>query len=424
MYNTLYSVFYLFADVFEIFIIYRYMDLFFGWKQHTKITWLAFAYYFIATGIMHLIFDAPVYNLIFSTTAIFFVACTYCTKFWKKICVVLFLYCYTAVVELIVGGASGYVKVDITEPGSYQNIAGLAIMKLLFYLGTLIFYNIKSIKMESNIVIPIWLASCSIPIISVVIAFTLFFNDGIHVVSLTVSLSLLILANVLTFYLYDRLSQFYLKKIDSEVLEKERQYYFHQCELMNQLYENTSSYRHDLRNHMMMIAELAEKRNYTEIQTYVGEHVQALSNLKTYSHTGNVYLDSILNFKFSEAELLGVDIQYEIDASNAYTIDRRDLTIILGNLLDNAITAVSDIPNKEIRFLFRENKGRIIISIINSYDGTVVLKDQKLISRKRDAQLHGYGLKNVQQTVDKYHGTVKITHDTSYFQVHILLYPT
>lgn len=184
MHSVLYNVFYLIADIFEIFIIYRYMDLFFGWKQHTKVTWIAFLYYFLATGVMHLILDIPIFNLFFSVSAIFFMACTYRTKFWKKVCVVLFLYCYTAVVELIVGGATGYLKVDIVESGSYQNVAGLIIMKLLFFIGTLIFYNIKSIKMESKLQPSIWIASCSIPVISIIIAFTLFFNDGIHAVSL------------------------------------------------------------------------------------------------------------------------------------------------------------------------------------------------------------------------------------------------
>ena len=87
-----YPIFYLLADIFEIFIIYRYMDLFFGWKQHTKVTYFAFVYYFLSTGILHLIIDAPIFNLIFAISAISFVTCTYRTRLWKKICVVLFLY--------------------------------------------------------------------------------------------------------------------------------------------------------------------------------------------------------------------------------------------------------------------------------------------------------------------------------------------
>ena len=423
MHNVVYNIFYLFADIFEIFIIYRYMDLFFGWECHTKTTWIAFSYYFSATGVLHLFLDIPLLNLLFSLSALFFVACTYRTKLWKKVCAVLFLYCYTSVVELIVGGATGYVNVDITESGKYHNIAGLMIMKLLFYLGTLIFYNIKSLKMDSNLFLPIWLSSCSVPVISIIIAFTLFFNNGIHMVSLLISLSLLVILNVLVFYLYDLLSQFYMKKTDAEILEKEKQYYFHQYELMKKMQENITAYQHDVKNHMMIISELTEEKKYEEIQKYVEENIAVLPTAHTYSKTGNIYLDSILNFKFSEAEALGTQLHYQIEASEEYIIDRRDLIIILGNLLDNAITAVSDVPNKEIQFLYRENKGRIIISMMNSYDGTVIVKDRRFMSRKKDAQYHGYGLKNIQQTVEKYHGTVNITHDPAYFQVKILLYP-
>ena len=78
--------------------------------------------------------------------------------------------------------------------------------------------------------------------------------------------------------------------------------------------------------------------------------------------TGNIYLDSIINFKLSEAEQLGTKLQYRVEAASDQVIDPRDLTIILGNLLDNAITAVASVSNKTIYFLYRETKGRIIIS--------------------------------------------------------------
>lgn len=417
-----YPIFYLLADIFEIFIIYRYMDLFFGWKQHTKVTYFAFVYYFLSTGILHLIIDAPIFNLIFSISAISFVTCTYRTRLWKKICVVLFLYCYMAVVELIVGNITGYAKTDMIGEGSYQNVAGLIIMKLLFFLGTLIFYNIKSMKLNSNLSIPIWSASCLIPIISVIIAFTLFFNEEIHTIQLIIALVLLVIANILIFYLYDLLAQFYMKRVDAEVLNKERQYYFHQCELMNQMQENTASYRHDLKNHMMVLAGLAEESKITEIQDYIEKNIASLPTTKVYSKTGNIYLDSIINFKLSEAEQLGTKLQYRVEAASDQVIDPRDLTIILGNLLDNAITAVASVSNKTIHFLYRETKGRIIISISNSYDGTVIMKNQKIISRKKDTRIHGYGLKNIEKTVDKYNGTVKILHDDNMFTVKLLLY--
>lgn len=69
-----------------------------------------------------------------------------------------------------------------------------------------------------------------------------------------------------------------------------------------------------------------------------------------YSKTGNIYLDSIINFKLSEAEQLGTKLQYRVEAASDQVIDPRDLTIILGNLLDNAITAVTSVSNKTIHF--------------------------------------------------------------------------
>ena len=191
---------------------------------------------------------------------------------------------------------------------------------------------------------------------------------------------------------------------------------------MNQMQENTASYRHDLKNHMMVLAGLAEESKITEIQDYIEKNIASLPTTKVYSKTGNIYLDSIINFKLSEAEQLGTKLQYRVEAASDQVIDPRDLTIILGNLLDNAITAVASVSNKTIHFLYRETKGRIILSISNSYDGTVIMKNQKIISRKKDTRIHGYGLKNIEKTVDKYNGTVKILHDDNMFTVKLLLY--
>lgn len=169
---------------------------------------------------------------------------------------------------------------------------------------------------------------------------------------------------------------------------------------------------------------LPETALFSPTPTFAKEpkNIASLPTTKVYSKTGNIYLDSIINFKLSEAEQLGTKLQYRVEAASDQVIDPRDLTIILGNLLDNAITAVTSVSNKTIHFLYRETKGRIIISISNSYDGTVIMKNQKIISRKKDTRIHGYGLKNIEKTVDKYNGTVKILHDDNMFTVKLLLY--
>ena len=118
----------------------------------------------------------------------------------------------------------------------------------------------------------------------------------------------------------------------------------------------------------------------------------------------------------------GISVTIKVDNVNLNFLASIDITTIFGNLLDNAITAVTSVSNKTIHFLYRETKGRIIISISNSYDGTVIMKNQKIISRKKDTRIHGYGLKNIEKTVDKYNGTVKILHDDNMFTVKLLLY--
>jgi sensor histidine kinase regulating citrate/malate metabolism len=104
--------------------------------------------------------------------------------------------------------------------------------------------------------------------------------------------------------------------------------------------------------------------------------------------------------------------------------------IILNNLLDNALEAVTLIPENE-RYIkltgeFKENF--FLIRAENSFDG--VLKrdvDSNIVSRKRqhtDGELHGIGLKSMMSIADKYLGTMDISSENKVFKVRVMLQST
>ena len=75
------------------------------------------------------------------------------------------------------------------------------------------------------------------------------------------------------------------------------------------------------------------------------------------------------------------------------------MTVILGNLLNNAVEALQQTEKKVLIITIKFNKGVIRIDIENSYNSTY--------KRKRDGREHGIGLLSVTNTLEKYHGTLK-----------------
>ena len=84
-----------------------------------------------------------------------------------------------------------------------------------------------------------------------------------------------------------------------------------------------------------------------------------------------------------------------------------DLYVIIGNTFDNAIEACVSLPEefRHINLKLRMQKSMLLYSIENPY------VEKKL---HLQGKYHGYGLKNVQKCVEKYHGTMSVSHDTSF----------
>lgn len=63
------------------------------------------------------------------------------------------------------------------------------------------------------------------------------------------------------------------------------------------------------------------------------------------------------------------------------------------------------------------------ITLYNSFDGKLVLgKNRKINIRKMNESEHGIGLRSIELVVQKYNGTIKISHENYIFKVDIILY--
>lgn len=99
------------------------------------------------------------------------------------------------------------------------------------------------------------------------------------------------------------------------------------------------------------------------------------------------------------------------------------MTIILGNLLDNAIEASSKVEeNPYINVKLKYDKGRLFLQVANPYAGELIEKSGKFITTKADKDNHGIGLESVKKVIQKYSGTMSVDYDDNIFSVVILMY--
>jgi len=99
------------------------------------------------------------------------------------------------------------------------------------------------------------------------------------------------------------------------------------------------------------------------------------------------------------------------------------MSVILGNLLDNAINASSRLEkDKRLDLKIDYKRGRLFINLSNTYNGILNYKGDKLITSNKDKEAHGIGMKNINAVLDKYDGVMEIDHTENIFTTIILLY--
>ena len=113
------------------------------------------------------------------------------------------------------------------------------------------------------------------------------------------------------------------------------------------MYKKMRGWRHDYRHHIQTMKAHAKKGEYEEIDRYLDLLDHDLTNVETVVKTGNPMTDAILNSKLSLAVEKKIRVEAEAKIPVYLSVSEVDLTIIIGNLLDNAIEATSELPEED-----------------------------------------------------------------------------
>ena len=147
-----------------------------------------------------------------------------------------------------------------------------------------------------------------------------------------------------------------------------------------------------------------------------------MENQKEFSSSGNMEIDSILNYMLFKAQETLDKIEYKISIPKDIGILSFDLNIIFGNLLENAILAAGSSLGKWLSVFVHYDKGMLFINIQNSYQGELEKRNEIYLTTKKDKTKHGIGLQNVKRVVKKYDGSITISDKNNIFDIKIVLY--
>ena len=140
--------------------------------------------------------------------------------------------------------------------------------------------------------------------------------------------------------------------------------------------------------------------------------------------TGNIVIDSLVEYWQRTAEKEEIEFQAELSIPMEMSFKGADISLILGNLLENAVEgAEKATKRKYIKLSVKYDRKNLLITVENSYGGKLKKVKEELKTTKEDTANHGIGLASVRRAARKYQGTVFID-DTvpECFLVRIVLY--
>lgn len=237
-----------------------------------------------------------------------------------------------------------------------------------------------------------------------------------------IGLSIICIIDVSTYYIYDKINEAYLQRLEREAIKQRVEMYEHQLDLMEQSHKNIKALHHDMKNHLYLIQLYLGDNETDKAQQYIANINEHMVIPGQHIHTGNQEIDAIMNYMFDRAIRMGCKIETQIEVPNIAFMDKMDLNIILGNLLDNALEALGQTEERQISVNMKYKKGVFVVKISNSYDGTLIKRGEKYITRKKDIESHGLGLQNVSEIIEKYNGEKQIETTSNIFKISIILY--
>ena len=415
---------YFFASMLWIYNIYKFMMLFLERNNvHKKKEALSYIGYFIVNFTVFSMFNVPIIFIITNIIGYTVISLNYKATWKKRILAVLFLFLIPTCIELIFLQIMYGLKLQLFIKDQHEFNYLFTMIQLVIYMMTLILGKFKNIKQGEKVPGSYWFFITFIPITSLYLILLLISINQISVFYMNIGVIALVIVNVLTFYLYDRIAVVYIERTEKLLLQQQNKYYNEQFEIMNASIKATRAIKHDLNNHIAIVYSLVEQENIGEALQYLKDIKGSYSENGNYVQTGNFAIDSVLNFKLQEAYRQNVQVSINLSVPEKIDIPSFEIVTILGNLLDNALEATCKLEqDRTIDIKMKYDKGRIWVKIRNTYNGQLIKQKSKILTTKKKRDNHGIGLENVKSIVQKYEGIMDIEHTDEFFLVTILLY--
>lgn len=178
---------------------------------------------------------------------------------------------------------------------------------------------------------------------------------------------------------------------------------------------------HDTHQQFLYIEQCIEKNELDEAKKHIQTTLNKVEDAYQRVNTGNLVVDALVTNALNIGQANGIQIDTQLQLySQHIQIERYDLCVVLGNMLDNAIEASKKINIAEDRYILiriQSTDSHLSIHILNH----TIQGAGQMQTQKSNPEFHGIGLTNIDRICNKYGGNMTIEQKHHVFNNMVIL---
>lgn len=188
---------------------------------------------------------------------------------------------------------------------------------------------------------------------------------------------------------------------------------------MNEMHDILRILRHDYKYHLDTIGELLGSGNQSQAEKYLADIQTQLDEKELPHYCSNSVLNALLASYAERCSKLEIQYGVKISIPDTITMSNYELCIVLGNLLENAVTACErQTSGRKIDVVVNTQGANLAVMVKNSYSGEIMRDGDRIVSTKKEG---GLGLRSVQAVASRHDGELMTEWDDVTFSAYVLM---
>lgn len=260
-------------------------------------------------------------------------------------------------------------------------------------------YVVKRQQQKQNVRSGFWAFLILIPIYTVLGTSAILSNtikSGILPANVIVFSGGLLCINVLLCMVVNKLEQNRQAQEEKQRLQTEAAYNLQLAETYQESFTQQRKITHDFQNQLNVLGRLLAQKEYDRAEQYVQHLLSSERGIAPMINTNHPMINAVIHQKYQMATELGIKMLVSCNDLSAIPMEDGDLVTLLGNILDNAISASDRSEEKYIWVRIWEEQGVYQLVVRNS------CPDHPHVRSDQECRMHGFGLDIIRSVLKKY----------------------